>query len=66
MSQATLDICKAIEEKQAQGKISDSKNGAAEEMPSGVKNLISFNHKYKKVICSGSGCGKAIELDRIE
>lgn len=45
--------------------MSDNKNSAAEEMPAGVKNLISFNHKYKKVICSGSGCGKAIELDRI-
>ncbi|KFY78435.1 hypothetical protein V498_09114 [Pseudogymnoascus sp. VKM F-4517 (FW-2822)] len=45
--------------------MSDSKNGVAEEMLLGVKNLISFNHKYKKVICSSSRCSKAIELDQI-
>ncbi|KFZ23657.1 hypothetical protein V502_01873 [Pseudogymnoascus sp. VKM F-4520 (FW-2644)] len=64
MSQATSDICEATEEKQAQAKMSDSKNGAAEEMPAGVKNLISFNHEYEKIICSGSGCG-SIELEQL-
>lgn len=52
------------EQNQAQGKMGDSKNDAAEEMPAGVKNLISFNHEYEKIICSGSGCG-SIELEQL-
>ncbi|KFZ01775.1 hypothetical protein V500_00621 [Pseudogymnoascus sp. VKM F-4518 (FW-2643)] len=47
--------------KQTQAKMSDSKNSAAEEMPAGVKNLIIINHEYKKFICMGKGCGRAIK-----
>jgi hypothetical protein len=41
--------------------MSDSKNGAAEEMPAGVKDLIVINHEYKKIICKAKGCGRAIK-----
>ncbi|KFY48269.1 hypothetical protein V496_10295 [Pseudogymnoascus sp. VKM F-4515 (FW-2607)] len=41
--------------------MSDSKNGAAEEMPAGVKNLVVINHEYKKIICKAKGCGRAIK-----
>ena len=62
VSRATSDICKTREEKkQAQAKMSDSKNSAAEEMPAGVKNLIVVNPEYKKIICRAKGCGRAIK-----
>lgn len=66
ISRATSDMCKTREErKQAQAKMSDSKNRVTEAMPAGVGNFISFNHKYKKIICSGSGCGMAIAFDEL-
>lgn len=35
-------------------------------MPEGVKELIIFNKEYKKTICIGRGCGKTIEVWRLE
>lgn len=45
--------------------MSDSKNSAAEAMPAGAGNFVGFNHKYKKIICSGSGCGTVITFDEL-
>lgn len=44
-----------------QCKMSNSKNGAAEAMPVGVKKLVIINHEYKKFICRGKGWGRAIK-----
>lgn len=65
MCRATSDVCKSKEEKQTQAKMSDSKNGVTEAMLAGVGNFISFNYKYKKIICSGSGCGTAITFNEL-
>ncbi|KFZ20489.1 hypothetical protein V501_00092 [Pseudogymnoascus sp. VKM F-4519 (FW-2642)] len=46
--------------------MSDSKNGAAEAMPAGIKNIIIINHEYKKIICRGKGCGRAIKADNLK
>ncbi|KFX96569.1 hypothetical protein O988_05247 [Pseudogymnoascus sp. VKM F-3808] len=59
---SNVNICKTRERtKQAQAKMSDSKNSAAGEMPAGVKNLIVVNPEYEKIICRAKGCGRAIK-----
>jgi hypothetical protein len=41
--------------------MNDSKNSIEEEMPAGVRHLIVVNHKYKKIICMGKLCERAIK-----
>jgi hypothetical protein len=71
MPPATSDICKAKEENQApntsqkQAKMRAINNRVTDEIPARVKELIIFNHEYKKIICSGRKCGKAIKLDEL-
>lgn len=36
-----------------------------DEMPARVKRLIIFNHEYRKIICMGSKCGKAIKFEEV-
>lgn len=61
MSWGTLDVCKTKEYKQTEVKMNNSKNSTEEEMLAGVRSLIVVNHKYKKIICMGKLCGKAIK-----